>query len=256
MDEHKFERWRLLVGLTNIPRGPRERLIRLAIDLSLILTTKWVVASESAREGADVGFVVGGSALFGFELATGFFPRLEDVPKQCSVEPALSSTECLGRGLIRSSESSAYVCVGGQLPVWHCFPGYRAFRLVLWLCCDSVTPQKEEPRCLQTYDTDPHFVVLNWLSSIAGSNCVALWLTLLSCAGSRGRFGDEAIPMSTSFGTEAEGRRSGARVSGRLLHAKPKIGFRIIQSKACRRQSRLSMYQISATFSLIKCQYP
>jgi len=50
-----------------------------------------------------------------------------------------------------------------------------------------------------------HFVVLNWLSSIAGSNCVALWLTLLSCAGSRGRFGDEAIPMSTSFGTEAEG---------------------------------------------------
>eukprot|EP00962_Isochrysis_galbana_P014475 scaffold4145_cov115-Isochrysis_galbana.AAC.23 len=49
----------------------------------------------------------------------------------------------------------ALVCVGGQLPVWHCFHGYQAFRLVLWLCCDSVTPQREEPRCLQTYDTDP-----------------------------------------------------------------------------------------------------
>eukprot|EP00962_Isochrysis_galbana_P016060 scaffold4593_cov125-Isochrysis_galbana.AAC.5 len=89
------------------------------------------------------------------QSATGFFPRLEDVPKLCSVGPALSSRECLGRGLIRASESSAYVCVGGQLPVWHCFHGYQAFRLVLWLCCDSVTPQKEEPRCLQTYDTDP-----------------------------------------------------------------------------------------------------
>eukprot|EP00962_Isochrysis_galbana_P048303 scaffold20076_cov145-Isochrysis_galbana.AAC.1 len=25
----------------------------------------------------------------------------------------------------------------------------------LWLSCDSVAPQKEEPRCLQSYDTDP-----------------------------------------------------------------------------------------------------
>eukprot|EP00962_Isochrysis_galbana_P033990 scaffold11440_cov136-Isochrysis_galbana.AAC.1 len=36
-------------------------------------------------------------------------------------------------------------------------------------------------------------------------NGVALGLTLLSCVGSRGRFGDEAIPMSMSFGAEAEG---------------------------------------------------
>eukprot|EP00962_Isochrysis_galbana_P005743 scaffold1552_cov144-Isochrysis_galbana.AAC.4 len=95
----------------------------------------------------------------------------------------------------RTEDASALVCNGGQLPVWHCFHGFQAFRLVLWLCCDSVTPQREEPRCLQTYDTDP----------IAGANGVALGLTLLSCAGSRGRFGDEAIPMSMSFGAEAEG---------------------------------------------------
>eukprot|EP00962_Isochrysis_galbana_P048782 scaffold20417_cov106-Isochrysis_galbana.AAC.1 len=36
------------------------------------------------------------------QSATGFFPRLEGVPRQCSVGPALSSRECLGRGLIRA----------------------------------------------------------------------------------------------------------------------------------------------------------
>eukprot|EP00962_Isochrysis_galbana_P005517 scaffold1496_cov110-Isochrysis_galbana.AAC.10 len=74
------------------------------------------------------------------------------------VEPALSGRLCLGRGLVRAWESSAGDCIDGQLqlPVWHCFfHGFRAFRLELWLCCDSVTPQREEPRCLQTYDTDP-----------------------------------------------------------------------------------------------------
>eukprot|EP00962_Isochrysis_galbana_P018173 scaffold5233_cov127-Isochrysis_galbana.AAC.1 len=41
------------------------------------------------------------------QSATGFFPRLEGVPRQCSVGPALSSRECMGRGLIRAAESSA-----------------------------------------------------------------------------------------------------------------------------------------------------
>ena len=50
-----------------------------------------------------------------------------------------------------------------------------------------------------------HFVIQSWISSIAGSNGVALGLTLLSCAGSRGRFGDEAMSMTVSFGAEAEG---------------------------------------------------
>eukprot|EP00962_Isochrysis_galbana_P006251 scaffold1690_cov118-Isochrysis_galbana.AAC.6 len=44
-----------------------------------------------------------------------------------------------------------------------------------------------------------------WLSGIAGANGLALWLTILPCAGSRGRFGDDSIPMSMSFGAEAEG---------------------------------------------------
>eukprot|EP00962_Isochrysis_galbana_P048627 scaffold20343_cov103-Isochrysis_galbana.AAC.1 len=86
---------------------------------------------------------------------TGCFLRLEGVPRQWRVGLALSSRWCLGRGLIRAQGSSALVCAGGQLPVWHCFHCFQAIRLVLWLCCDSVTPQKEEPRCLQTYDTDP-----------------------------------------------------------------------------------------------------
>eukprot|EP00962_Isochrysis_galbana_P005506 scaffold1495_cov130-Isochrysis_galbana.AAC.2 len=65
------------------------------------------------------------------------------------VEPALSSRLCLGRGLVRAWESSAGDCIDGQLPVWHCFHGFRAFRLELWLCCDSVTPQREKPRLWQ-----------------------------------------------------------------------------------------------------------
>eukprot|EP00962_Isochrysis_galbana_P053330 scaffold24758_cov129-Isochrysis_galbana.AAC.2 len=50
-----------------------------------------------------------------------------------------------------------------------------------------------------------HETPTRWLSSIAGALGVALWLTMLSCAGSRGRFGDDGIPMSMSFGAEAEG---------------------------------------------------
>eukprot|EP00962_Isochrysis_galbana_P038382 scaffold13626_cov110-Isochrysis_galbana.AAC.5 len=86
---------------------------------------------------------------------TGCFLRFEGVPRQWKVGLALPSKWCLGRGLIRAQGSSALVCAGGQLPVWHCFHCFQAIRLVLWLCCDSVTPQREEPRCLQTYDTDP-----------------------------------------------------------------------------------------------------
>eukprot|EP00962_Isochrysis_galbana_P009896 scaffold2741_cov134-Isochrysis_galbana.AAC.12 len=48
-------------------------------------------------------------------------------------------------------------------------------------------------------------VVSDWLSGIAEGFGVALWLTMLPCAGSRGRFGDDGIPMTVSFGTEAEG---------------------------------------------------
>jgi len=47
---------------------------------------------------------------------------------------------------------------------------------------------------------------------------VGLGLTLLSCAGSRGRFGDDGIPMSMSFGTEAEGAaRASAGVCSMLI---------------------------------------
>eukprot|EP00962_Isochrysis_galbana_P012187 scaffold3443_cov154-Isochrysis_galbana.AAC.1 len=74
------------------------------------------------------------------------------------VGSALSSRWCLRRALIRARMSTAGDCSGGQLPaipVWHCFLVFCAFRLLLWLCCDSVAPQKEEPGCLQSYDTDP-----------------------------------------------------------------------------------------------------
>jgi len=45
----------------------------------------------------------------------------------------------------------------------------------------------------------------NWLSGLTEAFEVALWLTMLPCAGSRGRFGDEWISMTMSFGAEAEG---------------------------------------------------
>eukprot|EP00962_Isochrysis_galbana_P011497 scaffold3223_cov115-Isochrysis_galbana.AAC.1 len=119
------------------------------------------------------------------------------------VGSALSSSWCPRRALIRARMSSAGDCSGGQLPVWHCFLVFCAFRLQLWLCCDSVAPQEEEPR----------------ISSIAGSNGAALWLTLLSCAGSRGRFGDEAISMTVSFGAEAEGAARASAGNCSMLHS-------------------------------------
>eukprot|EP00962_Isochrysis_galbana_P033480 scaffold11206_cov117-Isochrysis_galbana.AAC.21 len=59
-----------------------------------------------------------------------------------------------------------------------------------------------------------YFFFSGWLSGVAEAFGVALWLTMLPCAGSRGCFGDEWISMTMSVGPEAEGRRSNARVSG------------------------------------------
>eukprot|EP00962_Isochrysis_galbana_P034385 scaffold11639_cov112-Isochrysis_galbana.AAC.1 len=61
------------------------------------------------------------------------------------VGPALSSRGCLGLGLMSARVSTAGDCRDGQLPVRHCYHGFRALRLDLWLCCDSVAPQREEP---------------------------------------------------------------------------------------------------------------
>eukprot|EP00962_Isochrysis_galbana_P009516 scaffold2651_cov118-Isochrysis_galbana.AAC.5 len=123
------------------------------------------------------------------------------------VEPALSSRGCLDRGLIRARVSSARDYSDGHLPVWHCFHGVRALRLDLWLCCDSATSQREEPRLWQALagSQGRYSVVTGWLSGIAEAKGMVLWLTILPCAGSRGRFGDDWIPMSMSVGTEAEG---------------------------------------------------
>src|SRR6056297_616139 len=83
-----------------------------------------------------------------------FLSRLKDVLWWWRVEPVLSCWMCPGRGFC-VEVSSAESCSGGQLPVWRCLCSFQAFRLVLWLCCDSVAPHREEPSCLQTYDTDP-----------------------------------------------------------------------------------------------------
>eukprot|EP00962_Isochrysis_galbana_P036203 scaffold12470_cov119-Isochrysis_galbana.AAC.15 len=48
-------------------------------------------------------------------------------------------------------------------------------------------------------------VVPIWRSGHTGSKVVALWLTLLSDDGSRGRFGDGGVSVAMSVGAEAEG---------------------------------------------------
>eukprot|EP00962_Isochrysis_galbana_P017235 scaffold4961_cov114-Isochrysis_galbana.AAC.9 len=70
------------------------------------------------------------------------------------------------------------------------------------------------------------------LSSQTGSHsghseafAVAIWLTMLPCAESRGRFGDEWMSMTVSFGSEAEGAaRASAGVCSILNQ---KIGFKL-----------------------------
>eukprot|EP00962_Isochrysis_galbana_P003571 scaffold1013_cov108-Isochrysis_galbana.AAC.1 len=51
-------------------------------------------------------------------------------------------------------------------------------------------------------------------SGIAGAKGMALWLTILPCAGSRGRFGDDWISMSMSVGAEAEGAARASASAG------------------------------------------
>eukprot|EP00962_Isochrysis_galbana_P004053 scaffold1130_cov127-Isochrysis_galbana.AAC.5 len=48
-------------------------------------------------------------------------------------------------------------------------------------------------------------VVTDWLSGNTEAIEVALWLTMLPCVVSRGRFGDAWMSMTVSFGSEAEG---------------------------------------------------
>eukprot|EP00962_Isochrysis_galbana_P057956 scaffold30592_cov112-Isochrysis_galbana.AAC.1 len=48
-------------------------------------------------------------------------------------------------------------------------------------------------------------VVTDWLSGNTEAFEVALWLTMLPCAASRGRCGDAWMSMMVSFGSEAEG---------------------------------------------------
>jgi len=61
------------------------------------------------------------------------------------------------------------------------------------------------------------FVSSGWLSSTAGAFGLALCLTMLPCARSRGRFGDDGMPMSM-FGAEAEGAaRASAGVCSMLV---------------------------------------
>eukprot|EP00962_Isochrysis_galbana_P004499 scaffold1232_cov127-Isochrysis_galbana.AAC.9 len=134
-----------------------------------------------------------------------FFPRLKVVLWWWRVEPALSSRIYLGCGLMRARESSAGDYIGGQLPVWHCFHGFRAFRLELWLfvlrLCDSSERGAQAlagALCSKT-------VVTDWLSGNAEAVEVALWLTMLPCDDSRWRFGDAWMSMTVSFGSEAEG---------------------------------------------------
>jgi len=68
-------------------------------------------------------------------------------------------------------------------------------------------------RCCVLWTGDRYSVVLIWFSGNTGSNVVALWLTLLSDDGSRGRFGDGGVSVAMSVGPEAKGA---ARVCGRL----------------------------------------
>jgi len=52
---------------------------------------------------------------------------------------------------------------------------------------------------------DSKTVVSDWLSGLGDAFEVALWLTMLPCAESGGRFGDEWMSMTMSFGSEAKG---------------------------------------------------
>eukprot|EP00962_Isochrysis_galbana_P047345 scaffold19288_cov142-Isochrysis_galbana.AAC.4 len=60
-------------------------------------------------------------------------------------------------------------------------------------------------------------VVTDWLSGNTEAIEVALWLTMLPCVVSRGRFGDAWMSMTVSFGSEAEGAaRASLVVAGHL----------------------------------------
>eukprot|EP00962_Isochrysis_galbana_P013634 scaffold3867_cov160-Isochrysis_galbana.AAC.3 len=66
-------------------------------------------------------------------------------------------------------------------------------------------------------------VVPDWRSGHTGSKVVALWLTLLSDDGSRGRLGDGGVSVAMSVGAEAEGAARASAGVCSMLNAKPKI---------------------------------
>eukprot|EP00962_Isochrysis_galbana_P033394 scaffold11162_cov113-Isochrysis_galbana.AAC.7 len=65
--------------------------------------------------------------------------------------------------------------------------------------------------------------LLDWLASIAGAFCTGLELTVLSDAGSRGRFCADMSVGAVSAGPEAE--EAGRASAGSTSMLNPKIGF-------------------------------
>eukprot|EP00962_Isochrysis_galbana_P019301 scaffold5613_cov133-Isochrysis_galbana.AAC.11 len=63
-------------------------------------------------------------------------------------------------------------------------------------------------------------------ATVSESFAVAIWLTMLPCAESRGRFGDEWMSMTVSFGSEAEGaaRASAGNVFNTYTYTSRAVG--------------------------------
>eukprot|EP00962_Isochrysis_galbana_P032830 scaffold10868_cov121-Isochrysis_galbana.AAC.5 len=81
------------------------------------------------------------------------------------------------------------------------FPSLSAGIMVVLRLCDS----SERGAQALAGALGSKTVVTDWLSGITEAIEVALWLTMLPCAVSRGRFGDAWMSMTVSFGSEAEG---------------------------------------------------
>eukprot|EP00962_Isochrysis_galbana_P002167 scaffold564_cov101-Isochrysis_galbana.AAC.5 len=79
------------------------------------------------------------------------------------------------------------------------FPSLSAGIVVVLRLCDS------SERGAQVLWAAKQSSLTDWLSGNTEAIEVALWLTMLPCAVSCGRFGDAWMSMTVSFGSEAEG---------------------------------------------------
>eukprot|EP00962_Isochrysis_galbana_P004095 scaffold1141_cov128-Isochrysis_galbana.AAC.16 len=197
---------RYLVGLTNIPREPRghpiAEVVRVGDEVGVVpLFNRLLLDRRRAWWGLAF-------ALLRKEWLERGGP-MSDMMSACGVLSVFGSpSESRERSAVAAFawkcrlQGSAVVDSCQYMVLLSIFLSLSADCVVVLRLCG---PSQRGAQLSTDLRHRPIGVTGDWLSGHSEAFAVAIWLTMLPCADSRGPFGDEWMSMTVSFGSEAEG---------------------------------------------------